>query len=185
MLSGTEAKIAALGLRVARGCTYHGLAVNIAMDLAPFNDIDPCGYRGLAVTQLSDLGVTMSVERAGADLAPILAARSAQGMTMDERQEARRTRRASSTRAARRPRAYLPNTRSRSSLPSGSKSPIGSACARPSSPRFNEIKRILARSQLAHRVRGSVVPEHRRMLQQGHGDVHDHGRHLHAALPVL
>ena len=75
MRAGTEAKIAALGLRVARGCTYHGLAVNIAMDLAPFNDIDPCGYRGLAVTQLADLGVTTSVERAGADLAPILAAR--------------------------------------------------------------------------------------------------------------
>jgi lipoyl(octanoyl) transferase len=74
MLSGTEAKIAALGLRVVRGCTYHGLAVNIAMDLAPFDDIDPCGYRGLAVTQLADLGVTMSVERAGADLAPIVVA---------------------------------------------------------------------------------------------------------------
>jgi lipoyl(octanoyl) transferase len=72
MQSGTEAKIAALGLRVARGCTYHGLAVNIAMDLAPFNDIDPCGYRGLAVTQLADLGVTTTVERAGAELAPVL-----------------------------------------------------------------------------------------------------------------
>ena len=72
MLSGTEAKIAALGLRVARGCTYHGLAVNIAMDLAPFHDIDPCGYRGLAVTQLADFGVAMSVENAGAALAPIV-----------------------------------------------------------------------------------------------------------------
>ena len=71
-LSGTEAKIAALGLRVARGCTYHGLAVNIAMDLAPFHDIDPCGYRGLAVTQLADFGVAMSVENAGAALAPIV-----------------------------------------------------------------------------------------------------------------
>ena len=39
------------------GCTYHGLAVNIAMDLAPFADIDPCGFPGLAVTQLADLGV--------------------------------------------------------------------------------------------------------------------------------
>ena len=45
---GTEAKIAALGLKVRNGCTYHGLAVNIAMDLAPFADIDPCGYPGLA-----------------------------------------------------------------------------------------------------------------------------------------
>ena len=71
---GVEAKIAALGLRVARGCTYHGLAVNIAMDLSPFADIDPCGYRGLAVTQLADLGVATTVEAAGAGLAPILVA---------------------------------------------------------------------------------------------------------------
>ena len=67
-----EAKIAALGLRVRNGCTYHGLAVNIAMDLAPFADIDPCGYRGLAVTQLADLGVARTVDAAGAELAPIL-----------------------------------------------------------------------------------------------------------------
>ncbi len=74
MAPGVEAKIAALGLRVSRGCTYHGLAVNIAMDLAPFADIDPCGYRGLAVTQLADLGVATTVEAAGAGLAPILMA---------------------------------------------------------------------------------------------------------------
>ena len=49
-----EAKIAALGLRVRNGCTYHGLSVNVAMDLSPFADIDPCGYPGLAVTQLAD-----------------------------------------------------------------------------------------------------------------------------------
>jgi lipoyl(octanoyl) transferase len=72
--AGVEAKVAALGLRVSRGCTYHGLAVNIAMDLAPFADIDPCGYRGLAVTQLADLGVATTVEAAGAGLAPILVA---------------------------------------------------------------------------------------------------------------
>lgn len=54
---GREAKIAALGLKVRNGCTYHGFALNLDMDLAPFDDIDPCGYRGLAVTQLSDLGV--------------------------------------------------------------------------------------------------------------------------------
>lgn len=70
-----EAKIAALGLKVRNGCTYHGLAVNIAMDLAPFADIDPCGYPGLAVTQLADLGVVSSLDAAGAELAPMLAAR--------------------------------------------------------------------------------------------------------------
>lgn len=70
---GHEAKIAALGLKVRNGCTYHGIAVNVAMDLAPFADIDPCGFPGLAVTQLRDLGVAMNVERAGETLAPILA----------------------------------------------------------------------------------------------------------------
>ena len=73
--TGIEAKIAALGLRVRHGCTYHGLAVNIDMDLAPFADIDPCGYPGLAVTQLADLGVARSVEQAGFELGPMLAAR--------------------------------------------------------------------------------------------------------------
>ena len=74
MVAGTEAKIAALGLRVRNGCTYHGLALNVAMDLAPFADIDPCGYKGLAVTQLADLGVARTVADAGTELAPILAA---------------------------------------------------------------------------------------------------------------
>ncbi len=53
-----DAKIAALGLRVRNGCSYHGLALNVDMDLAPFARIDPCGYPGLAVTRLSDHGVT-------------------------------------------------------------------------------------------------------------------------------
>jgi len=72
-----EVKIAALGLRVRRGCTYHGLALNVAMDLAPFADIDPCGYRDLAVTQLAAFGVERTVEAAGAELAPILTRRLA------------------------------------------------------------------------------------------------------------
>ena len=57
---GHEAKVAALGLKVRNGCTYHGFALNLDMDLAPFDDIDPCGYRGLAVTQLRDLDVRAS-----------------------------------------------------------------------------------------------------------------------------
>jgi len=52
-----NAKIASLGLRVRKGCSYHGLALNVDMDLEPFNRINPCGYPGLAVTQLTDLGV--------------------------------------------------------------------------------------------------------------------------------
>jgi len=70
-----EAKIAALGLRVRNGSTYHGLSVNVAMNLAPFVDIDPCGYPGLAVTQLADFGVVRSVDQAGVDLAPVIASR--------------------------------------------------------------------------------------------------------------
>ncbi|GAB1255968.1 lipoyl(octanoyl) transferase LipB [Aurantivibrio plasticivorans] len=49
------AKIAALGLRVRRGCSFHGLSLNVAMDLEPFQRINPCGYAGMAVTQMSDL----------------------------------------------------------------------------------------------------------------------------------
>jgi lipoyl(octanoyl) transferase len=51
------AKIAALGIRVTRGRAYHGLALNVDMDLTPFTAIDPCGYPGLPVTQMRDLGV--------------------------------------------------------------------------------------------------------------------------------
>lgn len=51
------AKVAALGIRVTRGRAYHGLALNVDMDLAPFSAIDPCGYPGLPVTQTRDLGI--------------------------------------------------------------------------------------------------------------------------------
>ncbi|OGI43569.1 MAG: octanoyltransferase [Candidatus Muproteobacteria bacterium RBG_16_65_31] len=57
-------KIAALGLRVRQGRSYHGLALNVSMDLAPFNHIDPCGYPGLAVTQLADLGLAADMQQA-------------------------------------------------------------------------------------------------------------------------
>lgn len=50
------AKVGALGLRVRRGCSFHGLAFNVNMDLEPFHRINPCGYKGLAVTQVLDLG---------------------------------------------------------------------------------------------------------------------------------
>ena len=66
------AKIAALGIRVARGRAYHGLALNVDMDLSPFAAIDPCGYPGLAVTQLKDLGITSPMEKVGTDLSAAL-----------------------------------------------------------------------------------------------------------------
>lgn len=64
-----DAKIAALGLRVRRGYTYHGLAFNIDMDLEPFSRINPCGYRNMPVTQAHDLGIDASVELLGEELA--------------------------------------------------------------------------------------------------------------------
>ena len=66
------AKIAALGIRVSRGRAYHGLALNVDMDLSPFSAIDPCGYPGLAVTQMRNLGLIESQEVIGQQLAKSL-----------------------------------------------------------------------------------------------------------------
>ena len=63
------AKIASVGLRVRRGCSYHGLALNVAMDLEPFSRIDPCGYPDLRVTQVADLGGPDNLDTVGSDLA--------------------------------------------------------------------------------------------------------------------
>jgi len=63
-----DAKIAALGLRIRNGCSYHGLSLNVDMDLAPFADIDPCGYPGLRVSQLRDLGVEDDIDTLGEKL---------------------------------------------------------------------------------------------------------------------
>ena len=67
--SAGGAKVAALGLRVRRGCCYHGVALNVDMDLEPFTVIDPCGYPGLAVTQTSALGIAANTEAMGENLA--------------------------------------------------------------------------------------------------------------------
>ena len=61
-------KIASLGLRLKNQCCYHGLSLNVDMDLSPFNAIDPCGYQGLEVTQLKDLGVHFSQQEIAAKL---------------------------------------------------------------------------------------------------------------------
>jgi len=65
-------KLASLGLRVRRGCSFHGLALNVDMDLEPFRRIDPCGLPGLEMTQLRDLGVEIDVQGAAEALAPLL-----------------------------------------------------------------------------------------------------------------
>ncbi len=69
------AKVAALGIRVSRGCAFHGLSLNVDMDLAPFAAIDPCGYPGLAVTQTRDLGIPGDVGFLGTKLSEIFRAR--------------------------------------------------------------------------------------------------------------
>ena len=68
------AKIMALGLRVRRGCSFHGLAFNIAMDLTPYARINPCGFQGLRLTQVVDLGGPGHVADAARVLVPRLAA---------------------------------------------------------------------------------------------------------------
>jgi lipoyl(octanoyl) transferase len=66
------AKIAAIGLRVSRGCTYHGVALNVDLDLEPFARIDPCGYPGLQSARLADLGVRDSIDAVQQKLADAL-----------------------------------------------------------------------------------------------------------------
>lgn len=61
-VDGRDAKIAAIGLRVANHATYHGLSLNVDMDLEPFSRINPCGYEGLAVTQMRDYGVSDKID---------------------------------------------------------------------------------------------------------------------------
>jgi lipoyl(octanoyl) transferase len=67
------AKVAALGLRVRKSCCYHGVSLNVDMDLSPFAAINPCGYPGLPVTQTSDLGISLTPAQAAAALVEHLA----------------------------------------------------------------------------------------------------------------
>ncbi|HEV2321446.1 MAG TPA: lipoyl(octanoyl) transferase LipB [Gammaproteobacteria bacterium] len=70
-----EKKICSIGIRVRRGCTYHGIAFNIHTDLEPFSRINPCGYQGLEMTQVSALGGPADVTRVAQDLLPALLGR--------------------------------------------------------------------------------------------------------------
>jgi lipoyl(octanoyl) transferase len=65
-------KLGSIGLRVSRGCSYHGLSLNVAMDLEPFSRINPCGYAGLRMTQVRDLGGPDDVTQVGRDLEAVL-----------------------------------------------------------------------------------------------------------------
>ncbi|MFM7397174.1 MAG: lipoyl(octanoyl) transferase LipB [Gammaproteobacteria bacterium] len=66
------AKIASVGIRIRRGASYHGIALNVDMNLEPFQRINPCGYEGLAMTQLAALGAPNDLERVAADLVDVL-----------------------------------------------------------------------------------------------------------------
>lgn len=68
-----ESKVASLGLRVRKGCSFHGLALNIDMDMEPFLRINPCGYAGMEMVQTKALGGPQTVTEAGAALSQILA----------------------------------------------------------------------------------------------------------------
>ena len=65
-------KLASVGLRIRRGGSYHGLALNVDMDLAPFARINPCGYAGLQMTQLAELGGPNQIEQVAQELVPLL-----------------------------------------------------------------------------------------------------------------
>jgi lipoyl(octanoyl) transferase len=75
------AKLASIGLRIRRGASYHGMSLNVSMDLAPFERINVCGYQGLRVTRLNDLGVADDVAVVARDLTPHLLRRLSSGRT--------------------------------------------------------------------------------------------------------
>jgi len=68
-----DAKIAALGLRIRHGCSYHGMALNMDMDLTPYECINPCGYAGQNITQTQSLGMQINMQQAAHELVSLLA----------------------------------------------------------------------------------------------------------------
>ncbi len=70
-----DAKVAALGLRIKKGCSYHGLALNLDMDLTPYQRINPCGHPGMSITQLRDLGIDLGFDETASRLVEKLATR--------------------------------------------------------------------------------------------------------------
>lgn len=77
-------KIGSIGLRVSRGCSFHGLALNVDMDLAPYLRIDPCGYHGLKMTQVADCGGPSDLARVGDDLTREIATQLGVSTTVSE-----------------------------------------------------------------------------------------------------
>lgn len=75
----SNAKIASLGLKIKNGCCYHGIALNVDMDLTPFSAINPCGYAGLRITQIKDLGIDDEMEVLGQKMIEKLQIKLAEG----------------------------------------------------------------------------------------------------------
>ncbi len=118
-----EAKIAALGLRIKNGCSYHGLALNVDLDLAPFEQINPCGYPGLAVTRTRDLGLAEDMATLGEALL-----RQLRNHTMSERQKG-------AAKTARIPIKVVPADPQRK--------PSWIRAQAPSGPRYQAVRQIL------------------------------------------
>ncbi len=94
-----DAKIAALGLRIRNGCSYHGVSLNVDMDLSPFDTINPCGYAGLRVIQTKDLNIPLTAHEAGEQLSRILATATGKIAWLILKTRAARSKRASSKKA--------------------------------------------------------------------------------------
>jgi len=77
-----ERKLASVGLRIRRSCSYHGLSLNVAMDTAPFKRINPCGFDGLTVTQLAELGAPTDLAEVGVGLVERLLAELGPGFEL-------------------------------------------------------------------------------------------------------
>jgi hypothetical protein len=178
-----DAKIASLGLKIKNGYCYHGLAFNVDMDLSPFANINPCGHAGLRVTQCCELGITAGIEELQAQLAQNLIHGYSNiwkesNMSNPEHKQTGATSRQT---GKERPRV----TRSRSCR-------CSSGCATGMDTRevrqragLSRREAHTARAPVAYGVRGSLLPEHRRVFRQGHGVFHDTRRCVHAPLPVL
>jgi lipoyl(octanoyl) transferase len=181
------AKIASLGLKVTRGCSFHGVALNVAMDLEPFSRINPCGYPGLAVADLRGRLGEIDLADVAAELeAGWPNASKASTAAHDLAHSRSGSTRLRSQRQAEGGCQDLPHPDQGGA---GGRDPEEALL----DPREGRLAQLAlrrdqadpARAPAAHRLRGGLLPEHRRMLRARHRHLHDHGRQVHPALPLL
>ena len=185
-------KIAALGIKVSRHCTYHGVALNVAMDLEPFSPDQPLRLRRAAKRSTF---LQSGSPPPGTKPPRVLGHKLRRCWHPDPKdpmssnpvvREAQSVETYQATRQAegRGQAVAHPGEGGAGRDPEEAGVDPRARPAR-ASTRFYEIKQILREQQPAHGVRGSLLPEHRRVLRQGHGHLHDHGRQVHPPLPVL